>query len=205
MRCASMSMSGHRLYLRSTDHILSINIYFDFLRVCVQALSSSFWFMLSHYFRVVYYLKCTVCTTFKSQEVKCTIVFTMQCQNSTTHLFHRYMISDLINWKQVSWFLSNYWVRDFLTYSLELSPTMCIHSVVSIAQLESAFKNNSYNCEINVNLSSVKNNNDDDDVETVSSYEIEQLLDKCTIHWEHREFMVEYFVKWKKYNHSYNT
>ena len=88
---------------------------------------------------------------------------------------------------------------------------MRIHSVVSIAQLESALhKSDFYDCQLNVNSFSVKNEvsiNDlitDDDVETAPVYEIEHLLNKWT-QWIHGRFIIEYLVKWKKYNHSHNT
>ena len=67
-----------------------------------------------------------------------------------------------------------------------------------------------YNCQLNTNSSSVENNisiNDltaDDNVETALVYEIECLLDKWT-QWTHNRFIIEYLVKWKKYNHNYNA
>ena len=64
---------------------------------------------------------------------------------------------------------------------------MRIHFVVSIIQLKSVLhKSDSYNCQLNVNLLSIKNNvfinklTADNNIETASVYEIECLFNKWT-------------------------
>ena len=61
-----------------------------------------------------------------------------------------------------------------------------------------------------MNSSSVENeasteNIMSNDVETAFSYKIEWLLNKHMTQWECSKSMVEYLVKWKDYNNSYNV
>ena len=72
-----------------------------------------------------------------------------------------------------------------IEYRLDLPPTMWIHPIVSIAQLEPATSpDNKYNCQINLNSPLIENdattNNETEDVNTAPSYEIERLLNKRT-------------------------
>ena len=129
-------------------------------------------------------------------------------------LFHRYIISDLTNKKLLNQWVGLFHILEcikYLIYHLELLFTMQIHFVVLIAQLESVFKNNSYNYQSSTNSLSVQNNNivtdeiTNNNVEMTSSYKIKCLLDKCIIYWECDQFMMKYLVKWKEYNHSHNV
>lgn len=70
---------------------------------------------------------------------------------------------------------------------------MHIHSVISIAQLESAVEDDSYNCQLNVNSSSVENEADADD--DISFYEIEHLLNHHITHYKHKQSVVQYLIK----------
>ena len=86
---------------------------------------------------------------------------------------------------------------------------MQIHSVVSITQLKSVSTNNLYEYKSNTNSSFIKNNvminKVADNVNAVSFYKIEQLLNKCIICQDHSYFFIQYLVKWKKYNYSHNV
>ena len=126
-------------------------------------------------------------------------------------LFHRYIISDLINQK----FL-NQWVELFcilkcityLVYQLKLSSMMQIHSVISIVQLKSAVSSdlNLYNWQSNVNSLFIENDVfiNNNIIKTASSYKIKRLLDKHIRHHKHGWLIIKYLIKWKNYNHSHN-
>ena len=91
-----------------------------------------------------------------------------------------------------------------LVYCLEVSSTMQIHSVVLIVQLESASHEfDLYNCYSHMNSSFIENEQNNN-VETLFFYEIEHLLNKWT-QKIHDRSVVEYLVKWKRYNHSHNV
>ena len=125
-------------------------------------------------------------------------------------LFHRYIISDLANQK-----LSNQHIRLFqviewienLVYHLNLSFTMQIHSVISIAQLKFTLHEfDFYNHQLKMNSLSVENNIifKNNNIKSAPFYKIEHLLDKW-IWWIHDKSVIEYLIKWKKYNHSHNA
>lgn len=115
-------------------------------------------------------------------------------------LHHEYTIPGLTNRK-----LSNQRVCPFqilkyvsnLAYCLELPPTMRIHPVVLIVQLEPASKDNSYDRNISANSPPVKNEdlNTIDNIEAAPSYKIERLLDKRTRHYGRDQPIVKYLVK----------
>lgn len=113
-------------------------------------------------------------------------------------LHHDYIISELFNHKLSNQRLRSFKILekiDFLVYQLNLSFTMSIYSVVSIAQLKLVLDKNSYNRSRSNNLSSMHADND----QQSSSYEIERLLNKKII-----KNQVFYLVKWKDYNNNWN-
>ncbi len=124
-------------------------------------------------------------------------------------LFHGYTIPGLTNRK-----LSNQRVGPFkilrrigaLAYELDLPPTMRIHPVVSVAQLEPAYDNDPYGREANTEPPPVENEavNSDND-ETAPAYEIERLLDRRVTRRGRGKVTVQYLVKWKGYSHAHNA
>ncbi len=122
-------------------------------------------------------------------------------------LFHGYTIPGLTNRK-----LSNQRVGPFqilrrvgtLAYELKLPPTMKIHPVVSVAQLEPAplAEDDPYNREQNAEPPPVENEATDD---PAPAYEIERLLDRRVTRRGRGKPTTQYLVKWKGYNNSHNV
>ncbi len=83
-----------------------------------------------------------------------------------------------------------------LAYKLKLPPTMRIHPVVSISQLEPAPQGKDpYERSVDIELPPVTNEDDD-----APSYKIERLMNK----WVTRE-RTQYLVKWKGYHHGHDA
>lgn len=115
-------------------------------------------------------------------------------------LYHGYKIPGLANRK-----LSQQRVGPFrilakvgnLAYKLDLPPTMSIHPVISIAQLEPKVSGDDpYKRPRDDNNQPAVENQDD----SYPSFEIESLLDKRITRG-----IPQYLVKWKGWDHSWNT
>ena len=120
-------------------------------------------------------------------------------------LHHDYIIFDLFNHKlskQRVEFFSIIEKIDNLAFRLQLFFVMKIHSVVSIAQLESATRDtNSYDRIVDKNSSSIHEKQSTALIEQISLYEIERLLNRRIISTNR----INYLVKWKNYNSKHNV
>ena len=120
-------------------------------------------------------------------------------------LHHDYTILDLSNHK-----LSKQRVKlfsiiekiDNLAFRLQLFSVMKIHSVVSIAQLESTTSSfDFYDKTIDKNSSSIHEKQSIALIEQTSLYEIERLLNRRIISTNR----ISYLVKWKNYDSKHNV
>ena len=120
-------------------------------------------------------------------------------------LHHDYIIFDLFNHKlskQRVKFFSIIEKIDNLAFRLQLFFVMKIHSVVSIAQLESATRDtNSYDRIVDKNSSSIHEKQSTALIEQTSLYEIERLLNRRIIFTNR----INYLVKWKNYDSKHNV
>ena len=102
-------------------------------------------------------------------------------------LHHEYEISDLVNRKLHHQRIDPFKILEkikSLVYRLKLSSIIKIYFVVSITQLESASKNDFYNRIRNINLFTIKEKDENVDLDFIfkyKSYEIEKLLKKRDI------------------------
>ena len=123
-------------------------------------------------------------------------------------LFHGYIIPELINKKLLNQHVGPFHIIEWigqLAYWLKLLPIMCIHPVMSIAQLEPAPENNLYNWQSNMNSLFINIENKDNTIKSAPFYKIKCLLDKCITCWGCSQSFVQYLVKWKRYNHNHNV
>ena len=120
-------------------------------------------------------------------------------------LHHGYIILDLFNHKlskQRVEFFSIIEKIDNFAFRLQLFFVMKIHSVVSIAQLESATSNfDFYRKTIDKDSSSVHEEQFIALIEQISLYEIERLLNRRIIFTNR----INYLVKWKNYDSKHNV
>ena len=121
-------------------------------------------------------------------------------------LYHEYEISDLVNRKLHYQRIDSFKILEkieSLAYRLKLSLIIKIYFVISITQLESISKNDSFNRIRNTNFSSVEEkdkNVDFDFIFKYKFYEIEKLLKK-----RDNEKNIIYLIKWKNYDNEHNV
>ena len=120
-------------------------------------------------------------------------------------LHHDYTISSLFNHKLSKQRVELFSVIekiDNLAFRLQLFSVMKIHSVVSIAQLESITSNfDSYDRTIDRDSSSIHEEQSTALIEQASLYEIERLLNRRIIFTDR----ISYLVKWKDYDSKHNV
>ena len=120
-------------------------------------------------------------------------------------LHHDYTIFDLFNHKLTKQRMKSFSIIekiDNLVFRLQLFFVMKIHSVVSIAQLESATSNlDSYDRFVDRNSSSVQKKQSTALIKQTSLYEIERLLNRRITFTDR----ISYLVKWKDYDSKHNV
>ena len=121
-------------------------------------------------------------------------------------LHHEYGISSLVNRKLHHQRIDPFKILEkikSLTYHLKLSSIIKIHSIMSIIQLKSVSKNDSYNRIRNTNLFMIKKKDENVDFDFVfkyKPYEIEKLLKRRDI-----ERNIMYLIKWKDCGNEHNV
>ncbi len=117
-------------------------------------------------------------------------------------LHHDYIISDSKNMiKKISiQYIDSFKIIQRikrLAYRLDISSDWKIHSIFSIAQLESTsdLAKDSYDRSRSTHSLSV--------IDTQNEYEIERLLNKKTVKRDH-EYFTKYLVRWKKYESEFD-
>ena len=121
------------------------------------------------------------------------------------HLHHEYHLSRHFSRKLFQQYCESFWIQrriDKLAYKLKLLTYWRIHSVIFIAQLESALEEaDSYDRSHSSHSNAILV---EDDTEEWSSYKIEKLIDKCFQWYERNSLIKKYLIRWKRYESEYN-
>ncbi len=111
-------------------------------------------------------------------------------------LHHEYHLLDHLSWKLTQQYYESFWIQwrvSKLAYKIKLSVHWRIHSVIFIAQLESALKEvNSYNWSWSSHLNSILV---EDDIKKWVFYEINRLVNKRLQRYEKESVIKEYLIR----------